>query len=524
MSRVGRINVSANRFFELPTAYLSLISGLLLALNFLNFPLGFTAWFALIPFLIALHKSRSKGEALLSGFLFGGVFFLLSIAWLRFVTFFGWAALVGIETSFIVLCAWAVYAARRTPVFFRIVWFAVVWTACEVFRSEIPVFGFGWNLLSYSQWPYAWVIQFANLGGAYGLSFVMALVNAALAEGCIHFFTAKKNSDRKTPALILGFILTLSTIVFSHGFYWSHRPAQSPARNLRISVLQGNIPEELENDPVIRDKIIGIYSKLTELAQFDQSELIIWPEAAFPGYFNRDINADSIHTLARTSGIPMIVGSPHFEEPRKAYNSAYFLGPTGEIKNRYDKQKLVPFGEYVPLLPIFGWLEPMAHYMGVSDFSSGKESTVFSMMNKEFKFSTLICFEDTFQRLTREFVDNGAEFLVVITNDSWFKKTAAPYQHMHVSMFRAVENGVPVIRAANTGVSTFISSTGKELARLRDEKGRDIFIAGRKTFEMPIDPRLTYYRRGGWVFGYAVFGLFVIIGPVLIFRSGKFEV
>ena len=206
-----------------------------------------------------------------------------------------------------------------------------------------------------------------------------------------------------------------------------------------------------------------------------------------------------------------MVGSPHLEPDNSAFNSAYLLGPDGDIKQRYDKLLLVPFGEYVPLKSIFGWLEPLAYTLGVSDFSAGKEKTLFELQNGEIHFAVVICFENIFPNLVRSFTDRGAEFLAVMTNDAWFGHSAAPYQHLQASVFRAVENGVPLVHVANTGVSVFISRKGEVLDRVRNPEGKDIFIAGRKTYPLAMENERTFYRRGGWIFPYGALALFVVL-------------
>jgi len=183
----------------------------------------------------------------------------------------------------------------------------------------------------------------------------------------------------------------------------------------------------------------------------------------------------------------------------------------GEIQERYDKLYLVPFGEYVPLKPIFGFLEPLAYSLGISNFQPGTEMTQFSLENGNLPFSALICFEDIFPQLARAFVRRGARFLAVMTNDAWFGVTAAPYQHLQASILRAVENGVPIVRSANTGVSAFISNKGEVLDTVTDTKGKKIFATGHKTYPLPLDFSETIYGKGGWLFPYVAVFLYAMI-------------
>ncbi|MBI5145405.1 MAG: apolipoprotein N-acyltransferase, partial [Candidatus Omnitrophica bacterium] len=181
------------------------------------------------------------------------------------------------------------------------------------------------------------------------------------------------------------------------------------------------------------------------------------------------------------------------------FNRALLVSAEGEVLNQYDKLHLVPFGEYIPLRKALPFLETV---VPIGDFTAGREYTVFKQVTRSpghqvtSQLSVLICFEDLFPELSREFVKKGADFLINITNDAWFKKTSSPYQHLCASVFRAVENRVPVVRAANTGVSGFIAPTGKIITLVQDESGRNIFVDGYKTQEILIPERdLSFYTR-----------------------------
>lgn len=540
------------RYFPLVTHHslLSFASGILLTLSFPKFSLGFLAWFALIPLLLAVFSCGSRRDAALCGLIAGAVFFGLSLSWLNYVTVFGWLFVTLLETAFLVLFSLTVYEARsfRFPMM-TAVWVALAWTANEIFRSEIPVFGFGWNLLAYSQSDYAWIRQSADTVGAYGLGCVMAFVNGCLfqliqknSKSEIRNSKQIQNSKFEFSKPVFGFsviripdlfrilrlefrifplvlsVLLTFILLLSYGYFHSRRT--SPSRGvLRISLIQGNIPQDIKWEPAARGKILEVYAKLTELASYDSPHLIFWPEAAFPGYFNQDAEAVKVQELVRTLAAPLVVGSPHLEPDNTAYNSAYLLGPDGNVKSRYDKILLVPFGEFVPLQPVFGWLEPLAYTLGVSDFSAGSEPTVFELENGDLRFSVLICFENIFPNLVRSFTYRGAEFLAVMTNDAWFGNSAAPYQHVQASVFRAVENGVPLVHVANTGVSAFISRKGEVLGRVQSPEGKDIFVAGRKTYPLAMESESTLYRRGGWIFPYGALAAFVIMLAVKEIRS-----
>ncbi len=510
--------------------WLACFSGVLLVLSFPRFSLGFLGWISLVPLLLAIDSARSRRKILLYGLLTGLLFFGVSLHWITDVTFAGWLIFIAMEAVYIMLFGW--FASRGLALrsdLLSVFWIALSWIASEFIRAEIPVFGFGWNLLAYSQSDYPWILQSANTLGGYGLGFVMALVNACIFRIIRVVGVPPRGYPRSqndplegrpqgvAPTMrMLFLIFFLFALLLSHGFYHFQRKNQAD-QSVSVSLIQGNIAQDIKWEPVAREKILDIYMKMTELAAYDKPDLILWPEAAFPGYFNRDSEAERIYTLMRQIQIPLLLGSPHFEDWQTAYNSAYLLGKDAAIQARYDKLYLVPFGEYVPLKPLLGWLEPIAYSLGVSDFKPGSQWTLFKLPN-EISFAVLICFEDSFPNLARQFVNRGARFLAVITNDAWFGDSAAPYQHLQASIFRAVENGVPLVRAANTGVSAFISKKGVVLDRVQDEKGKDIFVFGRKTLTLPLEEEYTLYRKGGYLFPYVALMVFAAMFILMSIR------
>ncbi|MBI2167473.1 MAG: apolipoprotein N-acyltransferase [Candidatus Omnitrophica bacterium] len=468
---------------------LAIFSGFLLTLAFPRWNLWPLAWAALIPLFHALEKARSRKQAFIFGFTAGFVFFLLSLSWLRHVTVFGLFFVAAMQTAY-----WGVFGLvsfetqragkRLAPA----ILLPAVWVALEFIRSEIPVWGFGWNLLGYSQAPNLWIAQLASLIGAYGVGFLVFLGNAVL-----YSVIRRGKSELRTAFLFL--LLIGAGLLFG----WSRMVSAAGEPRFRVTVLQGNIPQLLKWDPAYREQILKIYLNLTELAGYDRPQLIVWPEAAYPGFFNRELEAGRVRALVRKIETPLLVGSPH-QEDDGFFNSAYLLDRSGDTLQRYDKIRLVPFGEYVPWKPVFGFLERYAYSLGVGDFNAGREWTVFGLGESGPKFSVLVCFEDIFPGVARKFVGQGADFLTVITNDAWFGRSSAPYQHLQASIFRAIENGVSVVRAANSGVSGFITPEGRVAERVKNQEGKDTFVMGGMTYPVVWAKEKTFYRRGGWIF------------------------
>ena len=204
------------------------------------------------------------------------------------------------------------------------------------------------------------------------------------------------------------------------------------------------------------------------------------------------------------------------------YNSALLIPDPARQPLGYDKLHLVPFGEYIPLKPFFNFLETIVQ---IGDFKPGKEYTVFTFITPHSlvpaRFSVLICFEDLFPELSRQFARKGADFLVNITNDAWFGKTPAPYQHLSASVLRAVENRLPLVRAANTGVSGFIAASGRIISLVSDERGEEIFIKGYRSERINLSRgSLTPYARYGDILVVICF-LWGLYGIMRILKNQK---
>jgi apolipoprotein N-acyltransferase len=492
---------------------LAACSGLVLTLAFPRWNLWGLAWVGLVPLFYALDRARRRGEAFFYGFTAGFIFFLLSITWLRHVTLFGLFFVVTMQAAY-----WGIFGLiffslrsfsrkKKKEGHLPLLGLAAGWVVLEWVRSEVPVWGFGWNLLGSSQAPNLWIAQLASVGGVYGVGFLVFLGNMIVYAVLRHGIKRAIQT-----ALVFSLLLTATAL-----FGWARIQSFVADSLVRVSVLQGNIPQLLKWEETYRDEILRLYLNLTELASYDAPELIVWPEAAYPGFFNREPEAERVKALVKNIEVPLLVGSPHREETGY-YNSAYLLNRGGEVAGRYDKVRLVPFGEYVPWKPIFGFLERYAYALGVSDFSPGKESPLLPLREPGPRFSVLICFEDTFPDLARSYVRKGADFLAVITNDAWFGHSSAPYQHLQASIFRAIENGVPVLRAANTGVSAFITPRGIVAERVRNQEGDDTFVMGGITYPVAWAGERTFYSRFGWLFPYLCL---VALAIMMILRMKK---
>ena len=467
---------------------------------------GLAAWCALVPLLFSI-EGKTIGQSFRLGWITGFVCFLGILYWVtQAMQHYGG---VPIFISLIILCALALYLSVYIGTFAALLsmvqeqgdWSILIlasplWVSLEYLRS-ILLTGFPWENLGYSQYTALPVIQIADTTGVYGVSFVVVLVNSLIFLIVRHL--------RKAGRAHIGAILCLVAVfgsVFAYGLMRIHQENEriSALAPIKVGIVQGNIDQSLKWEDAYQKETLQIYTRLTQEVAKEEAELVIWPETAVPFFFPFDQPfSPMVRTIAPKNGVYLLFGSPFYQDemdPIRYLNSAYLLSPDGEIKGRYDKIHLVPFGEYVPLSRFLPFIRPLVE--GVGDFASGEETTgamVFSIPGA--KFGVLICYEIIFPGLNRRFIRKGADFLVTVTNDAWFGKTSAPFQHFSMATFRAVENRVFVARAANTGISGIISSTGRIVTRT------DIFSRHALTGEVYPENSATFYTRHGDAFAYA---------------------
>ncbi|MBI3010255.1 MAG: apolipoprotein N-acyltransferase [Candidatus Omnitrophica bacterium] len=523
---------------------LALSSAGLLIFAFPPFNQPWCAWIGLVPWLILL-RSCTAYAAFGFSYLIGFLFFLGSIWWLTYVTVIGCIVLCAFLALYFGVFGWLVcvmcirpqthdtrhttHEERKHDTRFTIheklrescvasresnLWSLMSapasWVVLEYARSHW-FSGLGWNLLGYSQIPWLPMIQIASVTGVWGISFAVVFVNACLAKSL--------QVQKRMPVLLSAMMILL--VLWGYGVLCLKRSAL--AEKIRISVVQGNIPQEEKWEEEKRQEILDQYARLTLQAAKEKPDLIVWPETSAPGYLGVEEElTQRVMEIARQSATFMLVGAPTATAEKgvwKLKNSAVLLGPDGNIRQQYDKLHLVPFGEFIPGERYFSWLRRFLPPIG--DFVPGKAYTVFRMEGQgaggrgrghlKFPsplaprpsppFSVLICFEDIFPELARRFVQEGARLLVVITNDAWFGPTAAAYQHAQASTLRAVELRVPLVRAANTGWSGCIDSSGNWQDAVQDAQGQELFVEGFKTCEVALKTQaVSFYQRfGDWL-------------------------
>lgn len=444
---------------------LSITSGILIAISFPNAELSFVAWIALIPLLIALEGSSPK-ESLRAGFMCGFIAYSVILYWITIVmTQYGhlpWS--ISIPLYFL-LVAWLSFFYAGTTCIARCgeligiksaFTLPIAWVALDFVRLWL-FSGFPWAMLGHSQYRILPLIQIADLCGVYGITALIVLSNVVLYRVVRAVFGSGVPYPVKSAlTLLLFFIATLA-----YGFI-SLNPATTAHNNvpLRIALLQGNIPQDVKWSPDFRDKTMAIYTRLSRQAAKEPLDLIVWPESAVPFFFQDEPEqADQVRNLARELAASILLGSPAHESrngKRTFLNSAYMINPRGETVGRADKLHLVPFGEYVPLGRFLPFISKIV--TGIGDFAPGEKAHTLPVKNTQ--VGTQVCYEVIFPELARSYVNAGARILVNITNDAWFGRSSAPYQHLAIAAFRTVETRTPMVRAANTGITAYIDQNG----------------------------------------------------------------
>jgi apolipoprotein N-acyltransferase len=433
-------------------------SGLLLIVCQPPVSFFFLAYIALVPLLFSLDPG-SRYSAFLKGLAagvisytglvywvvvamnrYGGITMLLSIlAMLLLVLYM--ALYVGCFT-------WAVVFLRdrfSIPVYLTA---PPIWVLLEYLRGCL-LSGFPWSFLSQSQYNFLPLLQIVSITGSYFISFLIVALNSLLYEVI----------KRKRFPLAYGTVVIV-LIAFSLLFGFMQMAKPIDQGNLRVSIVQGNIRQDMKFDEAYKNNTIETYSSLT-LQNPYRADLVIWPETAMPFVFLHDKANKDVRSVPVAISSHLLLGSISQDERHRYYNTAYVIGKRGEIVGSYSKKHLVPFGEYTPLTSYFPFLENVS--VAVGNFFPGPDHS--PIVTPVGKVGVLVCYEGIFPYLTNETVRSGAEVLANITNDAWFGSTSAPYQHFAFYVLRSIETDRYLLRAANTGISAVIDPHGRTIAK-----------------------------------------------------------
>ena len=514
---------------------LSSLSGLLLYASFPTLGMSFLAWFALVPFFIVLLRSRPFIGFLWS-FIFVVVFYTGFFIWIFDLSKYNllhhailWVYLGPLTGLFGIALS---YTAKRRGQAAALLAAPFFWVIVEYVRSNLSFLALPWALLAHTQYQHPVIIQIASVFGTYGVSFLIVLVNSAVTA--IVIAVANRVKFLKPPfyqslsnrglGVILGAAGVCVALALVYGYMIVNQTVAGTP--IKLAVVQGNIEQNKKWDRNYYKFIMQTYRNLTLSAASKRPTMIVWPETATPGSISRHLGMyHQLKLIATEADAYLLFGSAQGakfakkETDKSKYVNSAFLIPPGKKKEktqRYDKIRLLPFGEYLPHKETIPW-----SYLKVPDVGNyipGNEYTVFD--HPKFRFSVTICWENLFPGHVREFVKNGAQFIINLTNEAWFGKTAAPYQFLSMSVFRAVENRIYIVRCANTGVSCIIDSNGRILDRVKDENGKDIFIRGILSGEVATREAQTIYTHyGDWFAWFSAISAFAFILFALIRKN-----
>ena len=487
-------------------------SGLLMALAFPPINLSLLAFVALVPLFVYLDRPWTFWRTVRAGILTATTFFAVTLSWLNAVGAISWlafpayAAVVAIHVAEFFCFILPIVALKNYLSIPFLCSAPFAWVACERLRSYGDLAA-PWTNFGYSLTRFPFLLQFADIVGIYGVSFWLITLNVAL-------FAAIRTRHQRTECrrYMLLCLVVFSAVNLYNTMRW-FGGVGPVGGHVNVAVIQPNVPQRIKWDDHYSREILAKTFALNATAVQDSTDLVVWPETAIPYYIDENrpfslkemgqLTPGSVHILtgllftARGTG-----GDIHF------YNAAAMFDSHGTMLQRYKKIYLVPSTEKYPFRDVLGFTRPLFNIQDLvyGGMDSGQDPTVFTLPDA--KFSVLICYESAFPQLSREFRLRGANFLVNITNDAWFGRSFAPYQHASFLVLRAIENRTAIVRSGNTGISGFLDPFG------RWQQKTTLFTEATIAETVPLTNRLTFYTRFGDLIvylSYCILGLYLLV-------------
>jgi len=484
----------------------SVLSGGLLFCAFPPVDIGWFAFGALIPLMLALRGARGR-TGFLIGFVFGLAFFGPLIWWISLFGFLAWGALVALQATATGLFGWFAAWASGAPAG-RLVGVPLMFTAAEILRTAVPFGGFAWGGLGYTQYQDGPLLPLARIGGVHLVTLAFVVIAALLAQVVV-----SGRVWRRALALVLAAGAAIGPLWLPLGLAGSSRGT------FDIALVQGNVPEGSFNDFADRLgrsgpedlAIIDNHIRATEPLANDPPDLVVWPENAIDrDPFTNPAIGLRLEGLVRSVGAPFIAGAILDGEDGEGFRNVNILySSSGQAEATYDKIHLVPFGEYVPWPALRRYVTALEQIP--EDGIPGAAPVVFDIDGT--KIGTVICFESTYPRHVREFVEEGAEVLVVTTNNASFRRSPAARQHVQMSALRAVEEGRWVLHAAISGITAVIAPDGRIVERT------GLFEEGVVRREVQLTGARTVYGRFGEPIELGLAGLGGVAAIVTVARK-----
>lgn len=503
--------------------FLSLFSGIITAISFTFPEASLLTWFSLVPLFLCFFDPRiTLKKAVLLSFTYSFSFYLILLVWLFKLYPFDWLGLSNVESVVILSAGWLAFSLveslglslmgfstsimKKLSGFSKIMIPSLIWVLIEWIQG-LSEFGFTWGRLAISQYPNIYSIQSVNIFGSLFTSFLIILTNTTLAYGLYNYMTRKKSNDSKKYIFAL---LGVHILNLGYGSY-TINTKQDLGQEYKVAIVQGNIPsyEKWSMNP---EKAFDIYidetnKALNETKDSGKTDLIVWTESAIPVLLDNPNFTQRFKDIAINNNAHFITGV--FEakgqgDSFEIFNSMAVIDPKGSLLGTYYKRHLVPFGEYLPFRSFLQVAFPKLAKINAlkKDISAGKDTRVITTSLG--KIGGLICYESIFPEIISSSVNDGAELLTLVTNDSWYKDSSAVYQHNGQAVFRAIENDRYMVRGANTGISSVVSPEGRTLALLEPMK------KGYITSKIKFRNTKTIYTQIGDVFVGLVFVLLII--------------
>ncbi|MFZ2448006.1 MAG: apolipoprotein N-acyltransferase [Syntrophobacteraceae bacterium] len=448
---------------------LSILSGLLLTAGFPKPGMHYVAWVALVPLLIAL-RGKSGKQALLLGFVCGMAHYATAMLWIWHAVYyfggvhFALATLVLLLLGAILAPYHAIFAlvARRWEKSPALLVFVLpfVWVSLEWALTHAPFSGFPWTLVGYTQSPVNRLIQFSDITGVYGVSWLVVFANTVI-------FGLIRGHFRKLGVPVLA-VCVIAALVYGSSRLDAVRGAQDNAAPFTVSIIQPNIEQSILWDPSFLEANFNRLGRQSrEAVKADPAtDMLFWPESALPFLYGIDERfTPKANEIILDAGKPVLFGTTAVtlaDGKPALLNQAYLVDERALLKGGYAKQHLVPFGEYVPLAKLLFFVRHIV--AGELEYVPGRQPGPVYLGDRA--LGVLVCYEVIFPEISRETVRRGAQALMNLTNDAWYGDTGGPYQHLEISRWRAIEFRVPLVRAANSGISAAFDATGAEIGRI----------------------------------------------------------
>jgi apolipoprotein N-acyltransferase len=506
MSAASRVAVSRHPY---GTFFLPLLSGLLLGVSFPTWPslhLEPLAWFALLPLLLSLEHEERFGSFFRKSWAAMLLFSLITLWWVCLATFVGGVLTVLLQSLFSTVPLMVFYHfKKRSGVRFALLALPFVWTGWEWAYMQQD-FSLGWLTFGNSQANLLWMVQYADLTGVWGVSFWLVLFNVL----ALLLVRGKESFSARAGIAALMIVMIAAPLLYARQVFRNADQARLYPR-IRVTLAQPNIDPHEKWGGVGPQETLSLLFGLTGRAVSEEHpDLVIWPETAIPffirlpeykPYMDAVWNKVSRWNTNLLTGVahqePIVHKSASGEALAAArvsfadYNASMLLRPSGGEVQMYRKMRLVPFGERVPYLEYLPWLEKLSFSMsGISSWQKGREATVMHFTSRNgqpVRMANIICYESIFPGLVTQFVRGGAQFLTLVTNDGWYGTSYGPWQHAAIGRLRCIENRRAMARCANTGVTLFYDSCGRNYAETAWWQPAVL------TASVPLEKDMTYY-------------------------------